>query len=251
MAKHNIVSREDWLVARKALLAKEKALTKARDALSRERRELPWVKVEKAYVFEGPDGKETLGDLFAGRSQLVVDHFMLGPGWKEGCVGCSFGADHVDGSLVHLEHHDVSMVAVSRAPLPEIQAFQKRMGWRFKWVSSFGSDFNYDYHVSFRPEQIAKGKVYYNYELSDAQIDELPGTSVFCRDESGDIFHTYSTYARGSEVLLGTYHLLDLTPKGRNETGPRHNLTDWVRHHDRYEDRGTADGCCEEEKAHR
>jgi predicted dithiol-disulfide oxidoreductase (DUF899 family) len=251
MATHNIVSREDWLVARKALLAKEKALTKARDALNRERRELPWVKVEKAYVFEGPDGKETLSDLFAGRSQLVVDHFMLGPGWNEGCVGCSFGADHVDGSLVHLEHHDVSMVAVSRAPLPEIQAFQKRMGWRFKWVSSFGSDFNYDYHVSFRPEEIATGKVFYNYELSDAQIDELPGTSVFYRDESGDIFHTYSTYARGSEVLLGTYHLLDLTPKGRNETGPRHNLTDWVRHHDRYEDRGAADGCCEGEVAHR
>ncbi len=251
MATHNIVSREDWLIARKALLAKEKALTKARDALSRERRELPWVKVEKTYVFEGPNGKETLADLFAGRSQLVVDHFMLGPGWKEGCVGCSFGADHVDGSLVHLEHHDVSMVAVSRAPLPEIEAFKKRMGWRFKWVSSFGSDFNYDFHVSFRPEELAKGKVYYNYELSDAQIDELPGTSVFYRDESSDIFHTYSTYARGSEVLLGTYHVLDLTPKGRNETGPRHNLTDWVRHHDRYEDRGAADGCCDAEAVRR
>ncbi|HUH83468.1 MAG TPA: thioredoxin family protein [Stellaceae bacterium] len=236
MTMHNVVSREDWLVARKALLAKEKALTKARDELSRERRDLPWVKVEKAYVFEGPHGKETLADLFAGRSQLVVDHFMLGPGWKEGCVGCSFGADHIDGSLVHLEHHDVSVVAVSRAPLPEIEAFKKRMGWRFKWVSSFGSDFNYDFHVSFRPEELAKGKVYYNYELCDAGIDELPGNSVFYRDESGEIFHTYSTYARGSEVLLGTYHLLDLTPKGRNETGPRHNLTDWVRHHDRYED---------------
>jgi len=251
MAMHNVVSREDWLAARKALLAKEKALTKARDELSRERRELPWVKLEKDYVFEGPHGKETLADLFAGRSQLVVDHFMLGPGWNEGCVGCSFGADHIDGSLVHLEHHDVSVVAVSRAPLPEIEAFKKRMGWRFKWVSSFGSDFNYDFHVSFRPEELAKGKVYYNYELCDAGIDELPGTSVFYRDESGDIFHTYSTYARGSEVLLGTYHLLDLTPKGRNETGPRHNLTDWVRHHDRYDESSATGGCCEAETARR
>jgi predicted dithiol-disulfide oxidoreductase (DUF899 family) len=251
MATHNIVSRDAWLVARKALLAKEKALTKARDELNRERRELPWVKVEKTYVFEGPDGKETLADLFAGRSQLVVDHFMLGPGWKEGCVGCSFGADHIDGSLVHLEHHDVSVVAVSRAPFPEIEAFKKRMGWRFKWVSSYGSDFNYDYHVSFRPEEAAKGKVYYNYELSDFQIDELPGTSVFYRDGAGDVFHTYSSYARGSEVLLGTYHVLDMTPKGRNETGPRHNLTDWVRHHDRYEDSGTAEAGCETEAAHR
>ena len=250
MAMHNVVSREDWLAARKALLAKEKALTKARDELSRERRELPWVKLEKAYVFEGPHGTETLADLFAGRSQLVVDHFMLGPGWKEGCVGCSFGADHIDGSLVHLEHHDVSVAAVSRAPLPEIEAFKKRMGWRFKWVSSFGSDFNYDFHVSFRPEELAQGKVYYNYELCDAGIDELPGTSVFYRDETGDIFHTYSTYARGSEVLLGTYHLLDLTPKGRNETGPRHNLTDWVRHHDRYESSATG-GCCEAEAVRR
>ena len=238
---HPIVSRDDWLAARKTLLAKEKELTRLRDRLSAERRALPWVKVEKEYVFDTPDGRRTLAELFDGRSQLVVDHFMLGPGWTEGCVGCSFGADHIDGALVHLEHHDVTVVAVSRAPLAEIEAFKRRMGWRFKWVSSHGSDFNYDYHVSFTPDDIAKGTVYYNYRTIEASIDELPGLSVFHKDAAGDIFHTYSTYARGAEELLGTYMVLDLTPKGRDETGPNRNLSDWVRHHDRYDDDGFVD----------
>jgi predicted dithiol-disulfide oxidoreductase (DUF899 family) len=241
MQPHKIVSREEWLVARQAHLAKEKELTRARDALARERRALPWVRVEKSYVFDGPDGKETLAELFAGRSQLVIDHFMLGPGWKEGCVGCSFGADHLDGPLVHLEHHDVSLVAVSRAPFPEIAAFKQRMGWRFKWVSSYGSDFNYDYHVSFTKDQAGWGRVYYNYDFRDFESEELPGTSVFAKDAAGDVFHTYSCYARGNDILAGAYNILDLTPKGRNETGPNHNLTDWVRHHDRYDGNGTVD----------
>jgi predicted dithiol-disulfide oxidoreductase (DUF899 family) len=231
-----IVSRAEWLDARKQLLRKEKELTRLRDRLSAERRELPWVRVEKQYVFDTPSGKRTLAELFDGRSQLLVNHFMLGPGWQQGCVGCSFGADHIDGALVHLEHHDVTVVAVSRAPLPEIEAYKKRMGWRFKWVSSYGSDFNYDYHVSFTQEDLAKGKVYYNYEMTEAAIEELPGLSVFIKDESGDVFHTYSTYARGAEELLGTYMVLDRTPKGRNENGPHHNLMDWVRRHDEYED---------------
>jgi predicted dithiol-disulfide oxidoreductase (DUF899 family) len=229
-----VVSRDEWLTARKELLKKEKELTRQRDALSAKRRELPWVRVEKEYVFDTPRGKQTLADLFDGRSQLVVNHFMLGPGWKAGCVGCSFGADHIDGALVHLEHHDVTVVVVSHAPLHEIEAYKKRMGWRFKWVSSYGSDFNYDYHVSFTKDDIAKGEVYYNFEMTEASIEELPGLSVFYKDAAGDIFHTYSTYARGAEELLGTYMVLDLTPKGRNETGPNPNLMDWVRRHDEY-----------------
>jgi predicted dithiol-disulfide oxidoreductase (DUF899 family) len=239
--EHEIVSQEEWVEVRKNLLKKEKEFTRLRDQLSAERRELPWVKVEKNYVFDGPDGKETLADLFAGRSQLFVKHFMFGPGWKEGCVGCSFEVDHIEGALVHLEHHDVTYVAVSRAPLAEIEAFKKRMGWRFKWVSSYGSDFNYDYHVSFTKEEIAKGKVYYNYGMTESSIEDLSGISVFYKDEAGDIFHTYSSYARGAEELLGTYMVLDLTPKGRNETGPNYDLTDWVRHHDRYGDEGFVD----------
>jgi predicted dithiol-disulfide oxidoreductase (DUF899 family) len=169
---------------------------------------------------------------------------MLGPGWKEGCVGCSFGADHSDGALVHLEHHDGTVVVVSRAPLSEIEAYKRRMGWRFKWVSSYGSDFNYDYHVSFAPEEIAKGKIFHNNEMIEASIEELPGLSVFYKDHAGDIFHTYSSYARGGEELLGTYVILDRTPKGRNETGPNHNLMDWVRRHDEYEDVARSASCC-------
>ena len=239
--KNAVVSREEWLVARKQLLAKEKDLTHARDAVSAQRRQLPWVKVQKEYVFDTPEGTRTLPSLFDGRSQLVIKHFMLGPGWKEGCVGCSFEVDHIEGALVHLEHHDVTYVAVSRAPLAEIEAFKKRMGWRFKWVSSYGSDFNYDYHVSFKPEEVASGKVYYNYGVTDPQIEELSGHSVFYKDENGSLFHTYSAYGRGTEEFLGTYMVLDLTPKGRNETGPNHSLTDWVRHHDRYESGGFVD----------
>ncbi len=231
-----VASRAEWLAARKDLLLREKKLTRERDALNAERRKLPMVKIEKAYFFDASDGRKSLADLFAGRSQLIINHFMLGPGWKEGCVGCSFQADHIDGALVHLEHHDVSLVVVSRAPLHQLEAFKRRMGWRFEWVSSYGSDFNHDFHVSFPEEDIAKGRVYYNYEMREFQSEELPGLSVFYQDTAGGIFHTYSSYARGAEELLGTYMWLDLTPKGRNETGPAYDLTDWVRHHDRYED---------------
>lgn len=233
--QHKIVSRDEWLLARKTLLAHEKELTHLREKLAAERRALPWVKVDKPYAFDTTTGKKTLGDLFDGRSQLVVKHFMFGPGWQEGCLGCSFGADHIDGGLVHLEHHDVSMIAVSRAPLAELLAYKKRMGWRFEWVSSHGSDFNHDYHVSFTKEELAAGTVFYNYAMIEGGMEELPGLSVFYRDDTGQVFHTYSTYARGAEDLLTTYMVLDLTPKGRNETGPRGNLTDWVRRHDSYE----------------
>jgi predicted dithiol-disulfide oxidoreductase (DUF899 family) len=242
MPSNQIVSRDEWLAARKQLLVKEKELTRLCDQLSAQRRALPWIKVEKSYVFDGPNGKETLADLFDGRSQLIVKHFMFGPDWEEGCVGCSFGCDHVDGALVHLEHHDVTYVAVSRAPLPKLEAFKRRMGWRFKWVSSYGSDFNYDFHASFTPEQIAKGAVYYNYELLPLDSEEMSGMSVFYRDAAANIFHTYSQYARAGDMFLGTYRFLDITPKGRDET-INGNLTDWVRHHDRYED-GDPGACC-------
>jgi predicted dithiol-disulfide oxidoreductase (DUF899 family) len=234
MTEHHIVSRDAWLAARKELLVKEKEFTRLRDRLSAERRALPWVKIEKDYVFGGPHGKESLADLFGGRSQLIVKHFMLGPGWGEGCVGCSFEMDHVDGIRVHLEQRDVSYVAVSRAPWPEIEAFRKRMGWQIKWVSSHGSDFNYDFHVSFTPDEIAKGAGDYNYKMGPIPIDEMSGRSVFTKDGNGAVFHTYSSFGRGGEDVLGTYRLLDIVPKGRNETGPRGNLSDWVRHHDRY-----------------
>lgn len=236
-----IVTPNEWLQARRELLAQEKQLTRQRDDVNRQRRELPWVKVEKNYAFNGPGGKETLRDLFGGRSQLIVSHFMFGPGWKEGCVGCSFRSDHVDGALVHLEHHDVSFVTISRAPLSEIAAFKERMGWRFKWVSSYDSDFNYDYRVSCTEEEIATRKVDYNYASRDFLSEEMSGISVFYKDTTGDIFHTYSTYARGDEMLDTTYMYLDLTPKGRNEPGPHFNLGDWVRHHDRYEEKGFVD----------
>lgn len=241
---HKIVSRDEWIAERVKLLAAEKEFTRRRDRLSADRRGLPWVRVDKTYVFDTPEGKKTLGDLFDGRSQLVVDHFMLGPGWGEGCVGCSYGADHISGSLVHLEHHDVSVVVVSRAPLNEIEAYKNRMGWTFRWVSSFGSDFNYDYHISFTPDELAKGQVFYNYRMIDGGMDELSGCSVFYKDDAGDIFHTYSTYARGAEELLTTYMVLDLTPKGRNETGPHHNLMDWVKRHDEYHGARNPSSCC-------
>lgn len=236
-----IASKDEWLSARKALLAREKELTRLRDKVSAERRALPWVKIDKAYVFDTPQGKRTLSDLFEGRSQLIVKHFMLAPGQLEGCVGCSFEADHVEGALVHLEHHDVTYVVVARAPLSEIEAYKKRMGWHFTWVSSCNSDFNYDFNVSFTPDQVANGKVYYNYEAIEVPIEDLSGNSVFIKNENGDIFHTYSTYGRGLEEILGTYMYLDITPKGRNENGPNHNLTDWVRLHDRYDSGGYVD----------
>ena len=234
---HQVVTREEWIAARKQLLTKEKEITQLTDQLNKERRNLPWVKVEKPYLFETPNGAKTLADLFDGRSQLIVYHFMFGPQAKEGCVGCSFFSDHVDGPNMHISHHDVAFVAVSRAPLAQLEAYKKRMGWRFDWVSSNGSDFNYDFHVSFRKEDIAKGKVYYNYEMTDATMEDLHGMSVFFRDENGTIFHTYSSYGRGDERGLGAYMFLDVTPKGRNENGPGFNLTDWVRRHDKYGDR--------------
>lgn len=238
MSNHPVVAEAEWIAARKQLLEREKEQTHLRDEINRQRRALPWVKVEKNYVFDGPDGKVTLGDLFDGRSQLIVQHFMLAPDWEEGCVGCSFGLDHVVGALVHLEHHDVSFAVVSRAPLSGIEAYRHRMAWDVRWVSSFESDFNYDFHVSFRPEEMASGKVIYNYEEQAAEIEELPGSSVFYKNAAGEIFHTYSVYGRGGEEVISAYMLLDFTPKGRNETGPNHNLTDWVKRHDSYEDDG-------------
>ncbi len=238
MEQHPIVSQEEWLAARTDLLREEKEFTRLRDRLSAERRALPWVKLEKNYVFDGPGGTETLADLFGGRSQLIVKHFMLGPDWSEGCVGCSFELDHVDGILVHLAQQDISYVVVSRGPLAKIEAFRRRMGWNVKWVSSGASDFNYDFHVSFTPDEIARGEAYYNYGMRKIGIDEMSGRSVFYKNDNGEIFHTYSSYGRGGEDYLGAYRLLDIVPNGRNER-VNGNLTDWVRHHDRYE--ATAD----------
>jgi len=229
---HKIVSETEWLAARKALLAKEKELTRLRDDLSRQRRDLPWVKVEKTYVFDGPSGKETLSDLFAGRSQLIVDHFMFGADWQEGCPSCSFWADTYDGVVVHLEQRDASFVVVSRAPLDKLEAYRKRMGWSFKWVSSLNNDFNRDYHVSFTPAE--QNTALYNYRADGFGSSEAPGVSVFAKDAAGSIFHTYSCYARGLDALNGAYQLLDLIPKGRDEQGLPHPMA-WVRRHDRYD----------------
>jgi len=236
----NVVSHEEWLAARKDFLAKEKEFTRLRDELSRQRRELPWEKVEKPYVFEGPSGKETFADLFGKRSQLLIYHFMFGLGWSEGCPSCSYLADHFDGTTIHLANRDVTLAVVSRAPIAEIEAFKKRMGWKFKWVSSFGSDFNYDYQVSFTPEERAKGKVEYNYTQTEFPSEEGPGLSAFLKDANGDIFHTYSTYARGLDMFVGTYNFLDHAPKGRDEEGLKHSMA-WVRHHDKYMDGYTVD----------
>jgi predicted dithiol-disulfide oxidoreductase (DUF899 family) len=228
-----VVSEAEWLVARRDLLAREKELTRLRDEVSRHRRELPWVKIEKEYIFDGSNGKETLADLFDGSSQLIVYHFMFGPDWEEGCKSCSYLADHFDGASWHLPHRDVTFVVISRAPLSKIEAFKKRMGWRFKWVSSCGNDFNFDYHVSATKEEQEKGKMYYNYTMQEIDTEEWPGLSVFYKDESGDVFHTYSTYARGLDILVGAYNFLDLVPKGRNEDNLDFTM-EWVRHHDRY-----------------
>lgn len=231
---HRVVSREEWLVARRKLLEREKELTRQRDAISAERRRLPWVRVEKPYLFDTTEGSQSLADLFGDRSQLLIHHFMMAPGWGQGCVGCSFKADHVNGALVHLAQRDVSFVRVSRAPLAEIQAFNRRMGWHAKWVSSHGSDFNYDFDVSFRKEDIERGTASYNYKVGNVPVEDLPGVSVFYRNDGGEVFHTYSTFARGGEQALTTYFYLDLLPKGREENTGRGNLSDWVRHHDRY-----------------
>jgi len=234
ISAEKVATHEQWISARKELLAKEKEFTRLHDELSRKRRELPWEKVEKQYVFEGPQGRETLADLFAGRSQLVVYHFMMGPGWKEGCPSCSFLADSFDGATIHLAARDTTFAVISRATLPEIEAFKKRMGWRFKWVSSNGSDFNFDYQVSRSEKEAVGGKVYYNYEMMEFPPEERPGASVFYKAD-GQVFHTYSTYARGLDILLPTYNWLDLTPKGRDEDNLAFSMA-WVRHHDRYGD---------------
>jgi predicted dithiol-disulfide oxidoreductase (DUF899 family) len=232
MAKHQIVSRDTWLVARKALLVKEKKFTRLRDQLSRERRQLPWVKVEKSYVLDGPNGKESLADLFDGRSQLIVYHFMFAPEWEAGCKHCSFWADNFDRIIVHLNYRDVTMIAASRAPYSKLAAYQKRMGWTFKWVSSGDTDFNYDYHVSFTPDEEAKKKAFFNYKMQDPDSSDREGASVFYKDAKGQVFHTYSTYARGIDMVNTAYHYLDLVPKGRDEdkTGPS-----WLRRHNEYD----------------
>jgi predicted dithiol-disulfide oxidoreductase (DUF899 family) len=233
MESHRIVSQDEWIEARKQHLAKEKEFTRLRDQLSAQRRELPWVCVDKDYVFEGPGGKQSLRELFAGKRQLIIQHFMFGPDWTEGCKSCSFWADGYNGFAVHLMQRDASFVVVSLAPLSRIEPFRKRMGWSFKWVSSAGSDFNHDYHVSFSPDELTKGEVYYNYSPRKTSMSELAGTSVFYQDDGGTVFHTYSCYERGLDMVNGAYHYLDLLPKGRDEAGLSYPQA-WVRHHDSY-----------------
>lgn len=242
MTATNIVTRSEWLAKRKALLARERSLTHLRDEIARERRALPWVRVEKDYLFDTPQGPRKLADLFEGRGQLVVQHFMLGPGWKEGCPSCSYMADHTDPMTPHLAQRDITFVAVSRAPLAEVERFKRRMGWRFTWVSSNGSDFNFDYAVSFTTEEKKRGEVTYNFAKQPWEWDELPGISVFVKDDSGAVFHTYSTYRRGVEAMMGTYSLIDLTPRGRDEA--KGEGMAWVRHHDKYELQATTGSCC-------
>jgi predicted dithiol-disulfide oxidoreductase (DUF899 family) len=239
---HAVVARDRWLGERKALLAREKELTRLHDEIARERRALPWVRIDTPYVFDTPAGPRALGDLFAGRRQLLVQHFMLGPGWAQGCPSCSYMADHVEGMLPHLAQRDVAFTAVSRAPLPEIERFRERMGWRFPWVSSAGNDFNFDFRVSFRPADRAEGEVDYNYQRQPFPHEEAPGISAFWRNGAGEVFLTYSTYGRGVEVMMGTYGLLDLTAKGRDEA-PGQGMA-WVRHHDRYENAPVAASSC-------
>ena len=253
VTNHPVVPQDRWVAERKKLLAREKELTRLRDEIARERRALPWERIEKNYVFDTSEGRRTLADLFEGRPQLLVQHFMFGPGWEQGCPSCSFMADHTDGMNVHLAHRDVTLVAISRAPLAEIARFRQRMGWQFKWVSSHGTDFNHDFGVSFTPEERAKGKgkgkgeVYYNYGMQAFPAEEAPGISLFYKNDAGEVFHTYSTYGRGVEVMMGTYNLLDLAPKGRDEDNLSHGM-EWVRHHDRYESAPAANkaagSCC-------
>jgi predicted dithiol-disulfide oxidoreductase (DUF899 family) len=242
MLSNPVVSRDEWLEARRALLVTEKEETKLRDKIRAARQNMPWVKVDKTYTFETPQGQKTLADLFDGRSQLMIYHFMFGPDWEAGCPGCSFLSDHIDGTLAHLNNHDVTYVTVSRAPLDKIEAYKKRMGWKFPWVSSFGSDFNFDYHVSFTKEELESGKVFYNFRETsgDDAHDELPGMSAFIRDEAGNIYHTYSDYARGGEEILTTLMILDRAPKGRNET----STLSFVKRHDEYDADAKPHSCC-------
>jgi predicted dithiol-disulfide oxidoreductase (DUF899 family) len=244
LSDHEVVSREEWLIARRDLLKREKELTRLRDQLAAERRALPWVKMDKEYVFDAPEGEMTLAELFDGRSQLFIKHFMMAPGQLTQCVGCSLEVDHVDGILPHLENHDVTYVAVARAPLGEIEAVRKRMGWKFRWVSSYHSEFNYDFNVSFTCGDAASGRSIYNYGIAPewaAEIEDLSGNSVFYKDDDGQIFHTYSTFGRGGEEFLGIYRFLDATPKGRAENGPYHSLTDWARPRNMYGKGGTVE----------
>lgn len=250
LVNHPVVSADRWIAERMKLLAREKELTRLRDQIARERQALPWVRIEKDYVFETLQGPRRLVELFDGRSQLLVQHFMFGPGWEQGCPSCSFMADHSDGMLVHLAQRDVTLVAVSRAPLAQIERFRRRMGWQFPWASSYGSDFNFDFGVSFTAEAMAEGEVRYNYVVQSFPSDEAPGISVFIRTDAGEVFHTYSTFGRGVEVMMGTYAMLDLMPKGRDEAQLSYSMA-WVRHHDRYEPappaksaRASGGSCC-------
>ncbi len=235
MQNHKIVSKEEWLVARKELLAREKESTRLRDQLSAERRKLPWVKVESEYLFDTPKGQESLSDLFEGRSQLIIYHFMYGPDWAEGCPSCSFWADNFNGINIHLNHRDINLVVVSRARLETLEAYKRRMNWSFRWVSSFGSDFNRDYNVSFTPEEAEKGEVFYNFRVGKVPGEEVQGISVFYKNEQGDVFHTYSCYARGLDMVNGAYHYMDLAPKGRDEGSLPYTMA-WLSRHDQYKD---------------
>ena len=247
MSTPKIVSQEKWLEARRKFLKQEKEFTKKRDQVSKARRNLPWVTIEKDYRFDGPKGQESLSELFDGRSQLVVYHFMYGTDWEEGCVSCSFWADNFNGIDIHLRHRDVTLLAISKAPYSKLEAYKKRMGWSFKWVSSATNDFNQDFHVSFSPEEVKNGKVYYNYTEGKAPSEEMPGISVFYKNEQGKIFHTYSTYARGLDMLNGAYHFLDLVPKGRDEEKLSWTM-EWLHRHDEYDDVSPSEGSCHEER---
>ncbi len=235
MQNHKIVSQEEWLAARKAHLAKEKEFTRQRDRLSAARRELPWVRVEKDYVFQDTDGPVSLSELFGSCSQLIVYHFMFHPDWDEPCKSCSFISDSFNGTDAHLKARDIAFAAVSRAPVDRLRAFAKRMGWSFRWVSSQNTDFNRDYHVSFTPEEIESGEAYYNFEPNGFPMEEAPGISVFAKDAAGDVFHTYSSYGRGLDLLIGTYNFIDLVPKGRDEADLPWTMA-WIDYHDRYDD---------------
>ncbi|WP_368562120.1 DUF899 domain-containing protein [Pseudoxanthomonas sp. UTMC 1351] len=247
---HPVVSRDEWLAERKKLLAREKELTRLSDQIARERRALPWVRVDKNYVFDTLEGPRTLGDLFEGRRQLLVQHFMFAPGWEQGCKSCSYMADHNDGANLHLAQRDVTLLAISRAPLADIEKFRQRMGWKFKWVSSYGTDFNHDFGVNFTQDEMSSGKVNYNYVKQPFAHEEAPGISAFYQDDTGEVFHTYSRFGRGVEVMMHTYALMELTPKGRDEEALEYPMA-WVRHHDRYESVAAAKAasivaaCCE------
>ena len=234
MARNQVVTRDEWLAARQEHLIEEKKFTRLRDELSEKRRQLPWVRVEQEYTFEGPSGKQSLADLFDGRRQLIVYHFMYGPDWQEGCPSCSFWADNYDRVIVHLNHRDISMVAISNSALSNLENYRARMGWSFKWLSSLGNDFNRDYHVSFTPDEMANGKMTYNYAETSFPSSEGPGISVFYRDDDGSVFHTYSCYSRGLDMLNSAYHHMDLVPKGRDEADLPHSMA-WLRRRDQYE----------------